>query len=52
MIDIPELKRWIETLDPQGDVAVDEGGLTLLEIGKDGKPTGACLEVGGVPLGE
>ncbi|MFC5862068.1 hypothetical protein ACFPT7_07170 [Acidicapsa dinghuensis] len=40
-----ELRRWIESLPEASEVAIDEGGLTLIEIGGD-----AYLEVGGVPL--
>lgn len=45
-IPVKELKRWIDTLDPSSDVAIDEGGLTLvgIGIGQD-----AYLEVGGEP---
>lgn len=37
-----ELERWLGTLQPGQRVGVDEGGLTLMAVGKD-----ACLEVGG-----
>lgn len=49
MIDVSELKRWARTLTPGNDVAVDDGGLTLVEL-DDGVETGAYLEVGGIPL--
>ena len=40
----------METLDPDGEVAIDDGGLAIIEIDKDGEPTGAYLEAGGIPL--
>ena len=44
MMSVREVKRWLDTLDPDECVGVDEGGLTLVnETGK------AYLEVGGLP---
>lgn len=40
-----EIEEWIKTLDPDDQVGVDEGGLTLVVEGSD-----ACLEIGGMPL--
>lgn len=40
-----ELRRWIDSLPEDSEVAIDEGGLTLMETGGD-----AYLEVGGIPL--
>jgi hypothetical protein len=48
MISTSELKRWVDTLIKNGCVAVDDGGLTLVEIIPDGE-TGAYLEIGGIP---
>ena len=45
MIRASELKKWLKTLPVNAEVAVDEGGLTLVVI--DDKET--YLEVGGVP---
>ena len=33
-----ELIRWLTTLNPDSDVCIDEGGLTLVEV-LDGTPT-------------
>jgi hypothetical protein len=44
---VSEVKRWLETLGPDADVAIDEGGLQLLEVGG-----GAYVEVGGEPNSE
>ena len=43
MISVTELKRWLETLENDDSVYVDEGGLTLCS---EGDPE-AYLEVGG-----
>lgn len=48
MIDIRELLRWLGTLDPNGSVAVDDGGLALVELDSAREQTGAMLEVGGI----
>lgn len=47
MTSIPDLKQWLATLNPENSVGVDEGGLTLCEIDKDGETTGAQFEIGG-----
>ena len=62
MIDKQELIRWLNTLPEDADVAIDEGGLTLVEVEfiPNHNPdyqgpyeeTGAYLEVGGIPLGD
>ena len=49
MIAVQELKKWLETLPADGYVAVDAGGLDLVEVGKENRPTDAMLAVGGVP---
>ena len=43
-MDVNELIRWLRTLPDNADVAIDEGGLTLVEVGGD-----AYMEVGGIP---
>lgn len=49
MTSIKDLKAWIETLDPGNSVAVDDGGLAVVELTPTGIETGAYLEIGGVP---
>jgi hypothetical protein len=44
-IDVNELIRWARTLPDDADVAIDDGGLSLVEVDGD-----AYLEVGGLPL--
>jgi hypothetical protein len=43
-IGIDELIRWAESLPDSAEVAIDEGGLVLVEV--DGE---AYLEIGGTP---
>jgi hypothetical protein len=49
MTDPNELIRWLKTLRPDHQVAIDDGGLTLVEIAPDGRPTDAYWEIGGLP---
>ncbi|WP_033247127.1 hypothetical protein [Nocardia carnea] len=48
MIDRNTLKTWLDTLPAATDIAIDDGGLTLLAINANGHPTDAYLEVGGI----
>ena len=50
MISVKDLKEWLDELNPETFVAVDEGGLTLVQIlpGHSGL-SGNYLEVGGIP---
>jgi hypothetical protein len=52
MIDTKEFKCWAATLDDDGFVAVDDGGLTIVELDADGEKTGAYYEIGGEPEDE
>ena len=45
MLRVAELQRWLGTLPKDSQVAVDEGGLTLVVVGDQG----VYLELGGVP---
>jgi hypothetical protein len=49
MIAIKEIQAWVASLNPDNYVAVDGGGLSLVALDENGKPTGAYLEIGGVP---
>lgn len=51
-MDVKEVKRWLATLDERNGVAVDDGGLCLVELTPDGEETGAYCEIGGTPLPE
>jgi hypothetical protein len=52
MISKEELLRWGNTLEDGKYVAIDEGGLALVELHADGHQRfdDAYLEVGGIPL--
>ena len=43
-----ELLEWVESLNEESTVAIDDGGLTLVEIDDRGLETGAYFEIGGV----
>ena len=47
MTSVREVILWLNTLDSESSVAVDEGGLTLIEISADHTPTESYFEVGG-----
>ncbi len=49
MVAIKDVTRWLKALDPGNFVAIDDGGLTLVELDPNGAETGAYLEVGGTP---
>jgi len=51
MINARELFEWLSVRQDKY-FAIDEGGLTLIEIYEDGKTTGIELEIGGVPTPE
>lgn len=52
MISVSELLDWVATLPLNHNVAIDEGGLTLVEVDLELKTTEAYLEVGGEPENE
>lgn len=52
MLSVLRAQDWLASLDPNGDPAVDDGGLNLVELDQHGQPTGAYLELGGIPVEE
>lgn len=44
-----EVLAWLEALDDDALIAIDEGGLTLVEVDEDGAEVGNWCEVGGIP---
>lgn len=47
-----EVVKWLQAVikdNPKAVVAVDDGGLTLVELDDKGEETGTYLELGGVP---
>ncbi len=45
-----ELREWLDSIPDTSSIAVDDGGLTLVEIDATGNLTGAYCEIGGIPL--
>lgn len=46
-----QVMNWLRKLEPQAIVAIDDGGLTLVELDQSGRQTGAFFELGGIPEG-
>jgi hypothetical protein len=44
---VSEIKEWLESLPPGALVGIEEGGLSLQQIGGE-----AYLEIGGIPEDE
>lgn len=42
---VKDVQEWLSTLDPEDEVGVDEGGLTLQSVNEEY----ARLEIGGLP---
>lgn len=49
MISVKEFADWVATLHPENGIAIDDGGLTVVEIDENNQLTGARFEIGGVP---
>jgi hypothetical protein len=49
MVGKAELLRWVNTLSDESFIGIDEGGLTLVEVGENDIIGDAYLEVGGLP---
>ena len=47
MMSVIEVKRWLATIPDDGFVAIDDGGLALVEVTTNGEPLVAYLELGG-----
>ena len=53
MVGRKRLIEWLMSLEGEDShVAVDDGGLTLVELDADARETGAYYEIGGIPLRE
>jgi hypothetical protein len=44
-ITVNELQKWLDALQPNDEVAVDDGGLTIVVVGREE----VYCEIGGVP---
>lgn len=54
-MDIDSLIEWAQEVKSHGiadGIAIDDGGLTLVALKNGNEETGACLEIGGIPLDE
>lgn len=49
MISTRELKDWCSAFGAESFVAIDDGGLRIVELDAEGKETGNYIELGGVP---
>lgn len=49
MMTVGELRAWLAPLHEQTNVAIDEGGLTLVELYSNNQPSQTYLEIGGIP---
>jgi hypothetical protein len=47
MMRAKEVQEWVASFDSDDAVAIDDGGLTLVVVGREDE---AHLEVGGIPL--
>ena len=48
-----EVMEWLKTIPKDSGIAIDDGGLCLVELGGSGsEETGNCIEIGGIPLEE
>jgi hypothetical protein len=52
MMDKAEVQRWLDTIPDGSSIAIDEGGLSIVEIDASGEQTDAYLEVGMTPAEE
>lgn len=50
MMKAKELREFLDSLPDDANVAVDDGGLQIVEIDDEGVETGSYIEVGGIPL--
>ena len=50
MMTAEEIELFLGYFPPSTLFAIDEGGLSLVAVSEDGRPTGEYLEVGGAPL--
>jgi hypothetical protein len=49
MTSVEEVKEWLELLDDTNGVAIDDGGLRIVELDQNEKETGKFIEIGGIP---
>lgn len=52
MMSKKDVLDWIQTLNDDSSIAIDEGGLSLVEVNAEGEETEAYLEIGMTPREE
>lgn len=52
MMDKAEVQRWLDTIPDGSSIAIDEGGLSIVEVDASGEQTDAYLEIGMTPSEE
>lgn len=52
MMDKAEVQRWLDTIPDGSSIAIDEGGLCIVEVDASGKQTDAYCEIGMTPAEE
>lgn len=52
MMSKKEIERWLSTLPDDADIAIDEGGLAIVMVDKEGEETDIYLEIGMTPAEE
>lgn len=52
MMNKAEVRRWLDTIPDGSSIAIDEGGLSIVEIDASGEQTDAYLEIGMTPAEE
>lgn len=50
MMSANQLREWLNGIEDNADVAVDDGGLCIVELDEHGEQTGNYIELGGIPL--
>lgn len=49
MTSVKELREFLKRVHDDTNIAIDDGGLTLVLCTADGEETGSYIEVGGLP---
>lgn len=50
MMPIENVMNWLSLLERGNQLAVDDGGLCLVELTPEGAETGCYCEIGGIPI--
>jgi hypothetical protein len=47
-----EVMKWLKTIPEDSGIAIDDGGLALVELDADNDETDNYIEIGGIPQDE